>query len=79
MLKEPLCCSIDSFRVSTPTERDVWRKESTGTEMGMGGVFREVVGPEKLAATERFDDAWYAGEALDTTLFEARGGSRRSD
>jgi uncharacterized protein YndB with AHSA1/START domain len=45
----------------------------------MGGVFREVVGPEKLAATERFDDAWYAGEALDTTLFEARGGSRRSD
>src|SRR6267143_6040370 len=28
--------------------RYVWRKESTGTEMGMGGVFREVVRPEKL-------------------------------
>ena len=42
--------------------------------MGMGGVFREVVRPEKLVATEKFDDAWYAGEALDTTLFEERGG-----
>ncbi len=27
--------------------RYVWRKESSGTEMGMGGVFREVVRPGK--------------------------------
>ena len=54
--------------------RYVWRKESTGTEMGMGGVFREVVRPEKLVATEKFDEAWYAGEAVDTTVFEDRGG-----
>jgi len=53
--------------------RYVWRKESTGTEMGMGGVFREIVRPEKLVATEKFDDAWYPGEALDTTVFEERG------
>ena len=33
--------------------RYVWRKESTGMEMGMGGVFREVVRPEKLVATEK--------------------------
>ena len=45
--------------------------------MGMGGVFREVVRPERLVATERFDDAWYAGEALDTTIFEERGGITR--
>ena len=53
--------------------RYVWRKESTNTEMGMGGVFREVVRPEKLVATEKFDESWYAGEALDTTLFVERG------
>jgi uncharacterized protein YndB with AHSA1/START domain len=35
----------------------------------MGGEFREVVRDAKLVATERFDDAWYAGEAVDTTLF----------
>jgi len=65
-------CEID-LRVGG-LYRYVWRKESTNTEMGMGGVFREVVRPEKLVATEKFDDAWYPGEALDTTVFEARGG-----
>jgi uncharacterized protein YndB with AHSA1/START domain len=45
--------------------------------MGMGGVFREVIRPEKLVATEKFDDSWYAGEALDTTIFEEQGGITR--
>src|SRR5260370_24154124 len=54
-------CEID-LRVGG-AYRYVWRKESTGTEMGMGGVFRDVVRPEKLVATEKFDDSWYAGEA----------------
>jgi len=54
--------------------RYVWRKESKNIEMGMGGEFREVVRPEKLVATEKFDDAWYPGEALDTTIFEDIGG-----
>jgi len=53
--------------------RYVWKKESTGTVMGMGGVFREVRPPERLVATERFDDAWYPGEAIDTTTFEESG------
>jgi uncharacterized protein YndB with AHSA1/START domain len=47
--------------------------EATGEEMGMGGEFREVVRPEKLVATERFDEAWYPGEAVDTTVFEEQG------
>src|SRR5262249_27998363 len=64
-------CEID-LRVGG-RYRYVWRKESTGTEMGMGGEFREVVRPEKLVATEKFDDAWYAGEAVDTTVFEEKG------
>jgi uncharacterized protein YndB with AHSA1/START domain len=52
--------------------RYVWRK--TGVkDMGMGGVFREIVAPERLIATERFDDAWYPGEALDTTVFAEQG------
>jgi uncharacterized protein YndB with AHSA1/START domain len=54
--------------------RYVWRKQSAGTEMGMGGVFREIARPSKVVATEKFDEAWYAGEALDTTLFEESNG-----
>ena len=64
-------CEID-LRVGG-AYRYVWRKESTGTEMGMGGVFREVVRPAKLVATEQFDEAWYPGEAVDTTVFEEKG------
>ena len=53
--------------------RYVWRNQD-GTEMGMGGVFREIVRPERLVATECFDQPWYPGEALDTTVFvEERG------
>ena len=64
-------CEID-LRVGG-LYRYVWRKEATGEEMGMGGTFREVVRPEKLVATEKFDEAWYPGEAVDTTVFEERG------
>jgi uncharacterized protein YndB with AHSA1/START domain len=42
--------------------------------MGMGGVYREVVRPERLVATEKFDQSWYEGEALDTTTFVERDG-----
>jgi len=65
-------CEID-LRVGG-RYRYVWRKEATGEEMGMGGTFREIVRPEKLVATEKFDEAWYPGEAVDTTVFEERGG-----
>jgi uncharacterized protein YndB with AHSA1/START domain len=53
--------------------RFVWRGPS-GAEMGMGGVYREIVRPELLVATEKFDEAWYEGEALDTTTFVERDG-----
>jgi uncharacterized protein YndB with AHSA1/START domain len=58
--------------------RYVWRSEKDGSEMGMRGVFREVTPAERLVATERFDDAWYPGEALDTTVFEERRGITRT-
>jgi uncharacterized protein YndB with AHSA1/START domain len=53
--------------------RFVWRGPN-GAEMGMGGVYREIVRPERLVATEKFDDPWYEGEALDTTVLVERGG-----
>lgn len=56
--------------------RYVWRN-AAGTDMGMGGVFREIVAPERLVATEAFDDSWYPGEALDTTVLTEEGGTTR--
>jgi uncharacterized protein YndB with AHSA1/START domain len=50
-----------------------WRHEADGREMGMGGVFREIVLQERLVATERFDESWYPGDALDTTVFVEEG------
>jgi len=52
--------------------RYVWRKGDK--DMGMGGVFREIVRPERIVATEAFDDPWYPGEAIDTTTFVERAG-----
>ncbi|HXL19334.1 MAG TPA: SRPBCC domain-containing protein, partial [Streptosporangiaceae bacterium] len=48
--------------------------DTNGTEMGMGGVYREIVAPERLVTTERFDDAWYPGEALNTLVLIEQGG-----
>ena len=53
--------------------RYVWRGPDRA-EMGMGGTFREVKAPERIVATEKFDDPWYSGEAESTlTLTEQQG------
>jgi len=54
--------------------RYVWKSESDGREMGMGGMYREVVAPERIVATEVFDEAWYPGEAVDTIVLVERDG-----
>jgi len=64
-------CEVD-LRVGG-AYRFVWRGPN-GKEMGMGGVYREIVPPERLVATELFDDPWYEGEALDTTVLVEKGG-----
>lgn len=64
-------CEID-LRVGGKY-RYVWHADS-GEKMGMGGVYREIVAPEKVVATERFDDAWYPGEAIVSNTFEDKGG-----
>jgi uncharacterized protein YndB with AHSA1/START domain len=54
--------------------RYVWRQDSDGAEMGMGGVFREIVPQERVVCTEVFDEAWYPGEARNTLLLSEQGG-----
>ena len=61
-------CEID-LRVGGDY-RYVWRSEKDGSQMAVGGVFREIISCERLVATEQFDDAWYPGAALATTLFD---------
>jgi len=64
-------CEID-LRVGG-AYRYVWRHAS-GKEMGMGGIYREIVPQERLVCTELFDEAWYPGEALVTTILAEQGG-----
>lgn len=64
-------CEID-LRVGGAF-RYVWR-HADGREMGMGGVFREIVPQELIVHTELFDEAWYAGEALVTNVLVEQGG-----
>ncbi len=45
-----------------------------GSEMGWGGEYREVDPPQRFVATEKFDQAWYAGEALVKTELTERDG-----
>jgi len=42
-----------------------WRS-ADGRDMGMSGIYREVVRPERIARTEIFDQDWTGGEALGT-------------
>jgi len=65
-------CEID-LRVGG-AYRYVWRG-TDGTEIGVGGVFREITPPERLVATEKYDMAWYPGEAEITMVFEDDDGA----
>jgi uncharacterized protein YndB with AHSA1/START domain len=65
-------CEID-LRVGGKY-RWVWRRDNDGTEMGMGGVYREIVVPERIVSTEKFDDAWYPGEGLGTIVLSEQAG-----
>lgn len=53
--------------------RYVWRHAS-GTDMGMGGIYREIVVPARIVSTEKFDESWYPGEAVGTVALVERGG-----
>ena len=53
--------------------RYVWRRPGV-PEMGMGGVYLEVVPPRRIVATEKFDQSWYEGEAVGTVTFDEKDG-----
>ena len=64
-------CEID-LRVRG-AYRYVWRGEKG--EMGMGGIFQEIAPPERIVATEAFDQGWYPGNnALVTQALTERSG-----
>jgi uncharacterized protein YndB with AHSA1/START domain len=46
-----------------------WVRERDGKRMGATGTYREILVPERIVASELFDEPWYAGEALVTSEF----------
>lgn len=63
-------CEID-LRVGG-SYRYVWRNVD-GREMGMGGVYREIVPAQRLVSVELFDEDWTGGETLNTVVFSEQG------
>jgi len=53
--------------------RYVWR-DPDGSEMGMSGVCLEIEAPERIVATEKWDQPWYPGAATGTITFTEEGG-----
>ena len=45
-----------------------------GATMGMRGTFREISPPERIVNTEKFDEAWYPGEAVGTAVLTEKDG-----
>ncbi len=68
-------CEID-LRVGGKY-RFVWR-QAAGVEMGMGGVYREVVPPERIVNTQLFDQDWTGGEAIGTLVLTENDGKTTS-
>jgi uncharacterized protein YndB with AHSA1/START domain len=64
-------CEID-LRVGGAIRYE-WRKQN-GPTMAMSGVFSEIKAPERMVATEVWDDPWFPGEATDITELSERDG-----
>jgi uncharacterized protein YndB with AHSA1/START domain len=67
-------CEVD-LRVGG-SYRYLWRHQN-GQEMGVRGVYREIVPPEKVVHTEKFDQPWYPGEVVVTTVLTEEAGKTR--
>ncbi|WP_411822395.1 SRPBCC family protein [Leptospira sp. 'Mane'] len=65
-------CEVD-LRVGGKL-RFVWRRTSSGYDMGMSGVYREISSPEKLVHTELFDEDWTGGETITTLILAEQSG-----
>lgn len=49
-------------------------KHTNGNVMGMGGVYKEVVPPERMVNTQLFDQDWTGGEAVGTLVLTEKDG-----
>ncbi|MEZ4455280.1 MAG: SRPBCC family protein [Gemmatimonadales bacterium] len=65
-------CEID-LRVGG-RYRYVWEKPKTGERMEMTGVYQEITPPERIVATETFDNDWTQGGATSTLVLTERDG-----
>jgi uncharacterized protein YndB with AHSA1/START domain len=68
---EMIVCEVDYSPGGTT--RFVWRN-ADGREMGMRMIGVEFAPPERIVSIERFDEAWYPGEARSTLTFTERDG-----
>ena len=53
--------------------RYVWRNDENGKEFALGGAYREIEAPTRIACTEAFEDGDMP-EALTTTVFAESAG-----
>jgi len=51
-----------------------WQNADRSAGMSLNTVFKEIVAPERIVHTERFDQDWTQGEATVTTLFAEKDG-----
>jgi uncharacterized protein YndB with AHSA1/START domain len=66
-----IVCDVD-LKVGG-TYRHLWRHTS-GEDMGMRGVFREIVHHERLVTADTFDTPWFPGESIVTVVFTEHAG-----
>jgi uncharacterized protein YndB with AHSA1/START domain len=64
-------CEIDA-RVGGKY-RYVW-VGSSGEVMGMGGTILEIEAPERMVASEQFDQAWYEGQGVSAIVLTEENG-----
>lgn len=64
-------CTVD-LRVGG-AYRFLWRGPH-GAMLGMRGTYLEVAAPDRLVATEVFDEAWYEGAGQSTLVLTERDG-----
>ena len=64
-------CEVD-LRVGG-SYRWVWRN-AKGNELGLSGVYKQITAPKRIVCTEKFDQPWYPGEALNTVDFLEHNG-----
>ena len=55
--------------------RYVWQNDADGQDFVVSGVFTDIIRPERVVHTERFDDPEFPGESLETWTFDERDGS----